>query len=44
VLELEPAGGGVFEVTIDGALVWSKKETGSFPDPRSILKRAEAAA
>ncbi len=30
---LTPDGtGGVFEVRIDGDLVWSRKETGSFPD------------
>ena len=26
------ATGGVFEVRIDGDLVWSRKETGRFPD------------
>lgn len=26
------ATGGVFEVRIDGELVWSRKETGRFPD------------
>jgi selenoprotein W-related protein len=31
-LELEPSGGGCFELTIDGDLVYSKLQTGEFPD------------
>ncbi|HKY92071.1 MAG TPA: SelT/SelW/SelH family protein [Nevskiaceae bacterium] len=31
-LTLTPATGGVFEVRADGALVWSRKERGRFPD------------
>jgi selenoprotein W-related protein len=31
-LVLVPSGGGKFEVTIDGELVYSKLETGEFPD------------
>ena len=30
--ELEPSGGGCFELTVDGDLVYSKLETGQFPD------------
>ncbi len=37
-LTLVPMGGGVFEVYIDGEKIYSKKETGQFPDPASILK------
>jgi selT/selW/selH-like putative selenoprotein len=29
---LVPSGGGVFEVTINGDLVWSKKATKRFPE------------
>ena len=36
-LELEPAGGGCFEVTVDGRRIWSKLETGSFPAEDDIL-------
>ena len=36
-LELEPAGGGVFEVFIDGDEIYSKAATGDFPDERWIL-------
>jgi selenoprotein W-related protein len=31
-LELEPSGGGCFELTIDGDLVYSKLQTGEVPD------------
>lgn len=37
-LELVPAGGGCFEVTVDGDLIWSKLETGDFPEPEQILE------
>lgn len=30
--ELVDGGGGVFEVALDGRLVFSKKELGRFPD------------
>ncbi len=33
---LVPAGGGVFEVRVDGHLVWSKKEQGRFPDAKEL--------
>ena len=36
-LELEPSGGGCFELTIDGELVYSKLETGQFPDEDEIV-------
>jgi selenoprotein W-related protein len=38
-LTLVPEGGGVFEVTVNDALIYSKKATGQFPDPDVILKR-----
>jgi selenoprotein W-related protein len=37
VLELEPGRGGCFEVTVDGKRIWSKLETGEFPEPERIL-------
>ncbi|MCC7138773.1 MAG: Rdx family protein [Planctomycetes bacterium] len=37
VLELEPSGGGCFEVHVDGREVWSKLKTGEFPEPEAIL-------
>ncbi len=33
---LVPAGGGVFEVRVDGDLVWSKKEQGRFPEAKEL--------
>jgi selenoprotein W-related protein len=33
---LVPAGGGVFEVRVDGELIWSKKEQGRFPDAKEL--------
>lgn len=31
------SGGGVFEVTVDGDLVHSKKKTGAFPEFDDVL-------
>ena len=36
-LELEPAGGGVFEVFFDGDQIYSKAATGEFPEESEIL-------
>lgn len=36
-LKLIPAGGGCFEVSVDGELVYSKLKTGEFPDEKSIV-------
>lgn len=35
--ELEPSGGGCFELTIDDKLVYSKLDTGEFPDEASLV-------
>ncbi len=35
-LTLVPAGGGCFEVTLDGELVYSKLKTGAFPDETAV--------
>jgi selenoprotein W-related protein len=37
-LELVPAGGGCFELTLDGELVYSKLKTGEFPDESEMIK------
>lgn len=34
--ELIPSSGGVFEITLDGKLVYSKQKTGRFPDKKDI--------
>lgn len=46
-LELLPSKGGVFEVTLDGALIFSKRATDRFPEPDEIkahLERRDSAA
>ena len=35
--ELIEGSGGVFDVTVDGKLVYSKHQTGRFPDPGEVL-------
>jgi selT/selW/selH-like putative selenoprotein len=36
-VSLKRSGGGVFEITVDGRLAYSKKATGSFPDESQVL-------
>jgi len=36
--ELIPGAGGVFDVTLDGRLVYSKHETGCFPDADTLIR------
>ena len=36
-VELVPGVGGVFEITVDGKLVFSKKQTGRFPTDEEII-------
>ena len=38
-LRLEPSGGGCFEVTVDGNLVYSKLTTGEFPDEFKLVRQ-----
>lgn len=33
-----PSGGGAFEVSVDGQKVYSKLETGRFPDEKALIK------
>jgi len=35
---LVPSDGGKFEVTVGKDLVWSKQETGEFPDDLALAK------
>lgn len=35
-LSLVPGSGGVFEVRVDGDLVWSRKERGRFPELKEL--------
>jgi selenoprotein W-related protein len=36
--ELVKGSGGVFDVTVDGALIYSKHRTGRFPDNAEVLQ------
>ena len=37
-LKLIPGGGGCFELTVDGELIYSKLKTGKFPDEKWVLE------
>ena len=41
-LKLIPAGGGCFELTVNGELVYSKLQTGKFPDEQGLVDLLEA--
>jgi selenoprotein W-related protein len=34
--EMTRGSGGIFVVTMDGQVIWDKKQTGRFPDPGEI--------
>jgi selenoprotein W-related protein len=36
--ELVASGGGVFEISVDGKLVFSKQSQGRFPDDGEVVK------
>jgi selenoprotein W-related protein len=36
-LEIVPGGGGIFDVHVDGELVFTKKMLGRYPDPDDVL-------
>jgi selT/selW/selH-like putative selenoprotein len=38
-VELIESTGGVFEVVVDGVLVYSKKATGEFPDEQLLVQQ-----
>ena len=37
-LKLVPSGGGAFEISVNGQKIYSKLQTGEFPDFNAILK------
>jgi selenoprotein W-related protein len=41
-LELIPSDGGVFEVDVDGENIYSKRQTGEFPDFDAIVKEVRS--
>jgi selenoprotein W-related protein len=36
--ELTRGSGGIFVVTMDGKVIWDKKQTGRFPEPGEITE------
>ncbi len=36
---LVPGHGGVYEVRVDGALIWERKRDGGFPEARELKQR-----
>lgn len=40
-LTLVPSGGGCFEISFNGELIYSKLETGKFPDEDAIAERLD---
>jgi selT/selW/selH-like putative selenoprotein len=36
-VDLRRSGGGVFEITVDGRLAYSKKATGRFPTDQEVV-------
>jgi len=41
-LKLIPSGGGCFEVSINGDLVYSKLKTGQFPEEQTIVEQVKS--
>ena len=41
-LKLIPVGGGAFELSLDGELIYSKLKTGEFPDEEWVVKTVGA--
>ena len=40
--ELKPGSGGIFDVIVDGKLVFSKFEVGNFPDEEALTQEIAA--
>lgn len=38
-LALQPGTGGIFEVRVEGVLIWSRKEEGRFPEMKELKQR-----
>jgi selenoprotein W-related protein len=36
---LRPGDEGVYEVRLDGVLIWSRREAGRFPEPKELKQR-----
>lgn len=42
-LKLVPSGGGAFEVSVNGQLIFSKLKEGRFPEPKELEQAIEEA-
>ena len=42
-LKLVPSGGGAFEVSVNGKLVYSKLKEGRFPEPKELKDAIDSA-
>ena len=42
--QLVPGSGGIYDVTADGAMVFSKKEAGGFPENRDVVDKLKTLA
>jgi selenoprotein W-related protein len=36
---LRPGTGGIFEIRVDGELIWSRKDEGRFPEAKEVKQR-----
>ncbi len=36
---LKPGSGGIYEVRVDGVLLWSKKQEGRYPEAKELKQR-----
>lgn len=43
-VSLEPGTGGIFEISVDGVLVWERKRDGGFPEAKVLKQRVRDAA
>ncbi|MDQ0350725.1 selenoprotein W-related protein [Alkalibacillus filiformis] len=41
-MKLVPAAGGAFEVTVDGKKLYSKLDTGVFPEAEEVIKEMKS--
>lgn len=41
-IELIAGSNGIFDVSLDGTMLYSKSEQGSFPQPNEIIKLIQA--
>ena len=38
-VSLVPSTGGLFEITVDGTIIWERKRDGGFPGPKELKQR-----